>query len=162
MNNPLISILMPVKNAGLFLDECLNSILEQSYSKWELIAVNDNSTDNSLNLLNIHAKKDKRIKVLKNKGKGIIDALRSAYKQSQGEFISRMDADDLMAVDKLKVLKNNIPGGNLPFVQLAANHLIFHDWSEQLNPGYLRRMKKRLEKNAGQQMYLPTAKIIGN
>ena len=62
----------------------------------------------------------------------------------------------------LKVLKNNIPGGNLPFVQLAANHLIFHDWSEQLNPGYLRRMKKRLEKNAGQQMYLPTAKIIGN
>jgi hypothetical protein len=62
----------------------------------------------------------------------------------------------------LKVLKNNIPGGNLPFVQLAANHLIFYDWSEQLNPGYLRRMKKRLEKNAGQQMYLPTAKIIGN
>ncbi len=66
---PLISILMPVYNAAPFLEACLDSIVEQSSKDWELIAVNDQSTDTSLEILNKYASKDKRIRVLDNKGK---------------------------------------------------------------------------------------------
>lgn len=98
---PLISILMPVYNAMPFLSECLESICNQDYSNWELLAVNDFSTDNSGSVLAAYAKKDKRIKVYQNQAKGIIPALHLAFAKSSGEVISRMDADDRMPLDKL-------------------------------------------------------------
>ena len=103
-----ISILMPIKNAGPYLADCLNSIINQTESNWELIAVNDLSTDSSLNILNEYANKEKRIKVFTNNGQGIIDALRLAYANSSGNLITRMDADDLMAADKLQLLKQKL------------------------------------------------------
>lgn len=105
---PLISVLMPVKNAAPFLAECLDSIIAQNETNWELLAVDDSSTDNSAAILRANADKDPRIKVFTNPGNGIIDALRTAYNASTGNLITRMDADDRMADRKLEVLKNNI------------------------------------------------------
>src|SRR5690554_4932847 len=102
----LISILMPVKNASNFLTDCLHSIKVQSYSHWELIAVNDHSTDNSLQLLEKFAADEQRIKPIDNKGNGIIDALKTAYEYASGNYIHRMDADDIMVEDKLLELKS--------------------------------------------------------
>ncbi len=96
---------MPVKNAGPYLNECLDSILKQSYTEWELIAVNDHSSDDTVSILEEYAKKDERIKVLHNQGKGIIEALRLAYKNTSGGFVTRMDADDLMAEHKLETMR---------------------------------------------------------
>lgn len=96
-----ISLLMPVYNAAPFLVECLDSICQQSYTNWELLAIDDFSTDTSLEILSAYAKKDKRIRVYQNEAKGIIPALRLAFAKSQGNFISRMDADDRMPLDKL-------------------------------------------------------------
>lgn len=107
MEKSLISIVMPVKNASHFLKECLDSILEQTYTNWELL-VDDSSTDDSLSILNNYAAKDHRIKVYSNNGVGIIDALHLAYTKSIGELITRMDADDIMSVDKLQVLSENL------------------------------------------------------
>ena len=64
---PLLTVLMPVYNAGKFLDESINSILSQTYSDFELLILDDASTDNSLKIIKNYAKKDKRIKVLTNK-----------------------------------------------------------------------------------------------
>lgn len=97
---------MPVFNAEWYLAECLSSIINQTYKNWELIAVNDFSTDGSLKLLNEFAENDSRIRVFNNKQKGIINALRLAYGKSEGNLISRMDADDIMPVQKLALLKN--------------------------------------------------------
>lgn len=108
MNEVLISIIMPVKNTSQFLNECLDSILNQSYTKWELLAVDDNSTDDSLAILKEYAVRDKRIRVYQTSGNGIIDALRLAYENSTGEFITRMDSDDIMSNDKLEVLSDNL------------------------------------------------------
>ncbi|MCH2022871.1 MAG: glycosyltransferase family 2 protein [Saprospiraceae bacterium] len=108
MKNPLISILIPVKNSAPFLKECIDSILIQSYSNWQLITVDDHSTDSSYKLLEEYASNDKRIIVLKNNGNGIIDALRTAFKLAIGELITRMDSDDIMARDKLLTLCNNL------------------------------------------------------
>ena len=96
---------MPVKNAGKFLHECLQSIRDQTEAKWELIAVNDHSTDDSKQILQHFAQNDARIKVLENKGSGIISALQTGYQLTTGNFIHRMDADDVMPIIKLKVLK---------------------------------------------------------
>lgn len=108
MQKPLVSILTPFKNTERFLSECLDSILQQTYTNWELLIVDDHSTDDSYSLVESYAKKDKRIKLLKNSGSGIIDALKLAYKTSSGTFITRMDSDDIMLPNKLEVLTTNL------------------------------------------------------
>lgn len=106
MQNPLISILIPFKNTEAFITECVNSILKQSYTNWELLIVDDNSTDSSYKMVNAFA--DDRITLLKNNGSGIIDALRLAFKSSKGDLITRMDSDDVMTTNKLEVLAGGL------------------------------------------------------
>jgi glycosyltransferase involved in cell wall biosynthesis len=109
-----VSVLMPVYNAASFLHECVDSILNQTHSDWELLAVNDFSQDESFSILQSYAQKDNRIKVFDNQEKGIISALRLAFASSTGDLISRMDADDRMAPVKLEklsqILQKNGPG----------------------------------------------------
>jgi len=104
---PLVSILLPIKNAESYLADCLDSILKQSFTNWELLAVNDHSSDNSLALLKKYSQRDARIKCFDNEGNGIIHALRLAYRHSKGTFLTRMDADDRMVNDKLEILIQN-------------------------------------------------------
>lgn len=102
----MISILMPVYNSSAHLGQCLDSIQAQSETSWELIAVDDYSTDDSWHILQRYALKDARIRPLRNTGaKGVIPALRLALKHSRGSYITRMDSDDLMPLEKLKSLK---------------------------------------------------------
>lgn len=108
MDNLKVSILMPVKNTAIFLEECLNSIVNQTLVDWELIAVDDHSIDNSYDILVSFAEKDARIKVVKNEQHGIIGALRLAYQQSCGLFITRMDSDDWMEPDKLELMLSQL------------------------------------------------------
>lgn len=107
---------MPVKNAMPYLKPCIDSILQQNYAQWELIAVNDSSTDESATVLQEYANQDARISVYENTGNGIIDALKLAYSKSSGTFITRMDADDLMTFDKLTILANQL-------MQFGSGHL---------------------------------------
>ena len=104
----MVSILTPFKNTAQFLPECIESILGQSYENWELIAVDDHSSDDSQDVMQSYAQQDSRIQVFKNEGQGIIAALRLAYSKSQGKFITRMDSDDVMFPHKLKVLKSKL------------------------------------------------------
>ncbi len=108
MQNSLISILTPFKNTETFLEACLNSIVNQTYINWELLIVDDNSDDSSYAIVEKFSKKDDRIKLFKNSGNGIIDALQLAFKHSKGEFITRMDSDDVMLPNKLEILANNL------------------------------------------------------
>jgi glycosyltransferase involved in cell wall biosynthesis len=103
-----ISILMPVYNAAPYLEACLDSILAQTYPDWELLAVDDHSTDESAAILRAYSERDGRIQVLSNEGKGIIPALRLAYATSRYELITRMDADDLMPARKLEKLRTKL------------------------------------------------------
>lgn len=101
MEYRLVSIIMPVKNTSMYLEECLDSILNQTFENWELLAVDDGSTDDSFQLLTEYSLKDNRIKVFKNNGSGIIPALQLGYSKSSGQFITRMDSDDIMVAEKL-------------------------------------------------------------
>ncbi|MFT6166381.1 MAG: glycosyltransferase involved in cell wall biosynthesis [Vicingaceae bacterium] len=134
MENELISIIMPVKNAGLYLEDCIISIQSQTESNWELIAVNDGSEDNSEDILNWFSAVDERIQYIKNKGSGIIDALKCGYAISHGDMIHRMDADDLMVPEKLSLLKEkllSVGKGNI------ATGKVKYFAAEGINDGYL-------------------------
>ncbi|MDT0621380.1 glycosyltransferase family 2 protein [Croceitalea vernalis] len=104
----MISILIPFKNTEQFLTACLNSIVEQTFENWEVLAVNDHSTDSSRALVNSFALKDSRIKLLDNEGTGIIPALRSAYTIAKGAYITRMDSDDIMKPDRLQNMLHSL------------------------------------------------------
>ena len=97
----MISILMPMFNAAPFINECIDSILNQSFTDWELIIVNDFSTDSSVEFIQQYLKKESRIRLFNNTEKGIQPALRLALSNSSGELITRMDADDIMPSNKL-------------------------------------------------------------
>lgn len=96
-----ISILTPYKNAEKYIRETAESILDQLYSDWEWILVNDHSSENELEAIS-DLIKDPRILVLENKGNGIVDALCTALEHATVTYVTRMDADDLMPLYKLK------------------------------------------------------------
>jgi glycosyltransferase involved in cell wall biosynthesis len=100
-----ISILMPFRNAALYLPAALDSVLSQREEDFELIAVDDFSEDNSLEILRQYANKDKRIQLHSNEERGVIGALEKAYKNVSGQLITRFDADDLMPEHKCEELK---------------------------------------------------------
>ncbi|MDF1672913.1 MAG: glycosyltransferase family 2 protein [Vicingaceae bacterium] len=115
----LVSIVMPVKNTAAFLEECLTSILNQTYSNWELLAVNDNSNDNSFEILSEFSQKDKRIQVFNTDGNGIIDALSLAYSKSSGDYISRMDSDDVMLPKKIELMLEDLQKKGTGYIALG-------------------------------------------
>lgn len=108
MQTPLVSILIPFKNTEAFIKACLVSVLNQTYANWELLIVDDASSDSSAKIVKEFAKNDDRITLLTNPGTGIIDALRFAFKHSKGTFITRMDSDDIMHANKIKVLVTHL------------------------------------------------------
>jgi len=95
---------MPVKDTAQYLPDCLESITSQTHKNWELIAVDDHSTDESFQIIERYALADKRIKPCTNSGTGIIEALKTGYALSKGHFITRMDSDDKMAPEKLSTM----------------------------------------------------------
>lgn len=108
MSQPLVSILTPFKNVSNYIEECLTSIINQSYNNWELVIIDDHSTDNSFDIVEDLAKSDSRIKLFKNDGAGIIKALRKAFKESSGDYITRMDSDDIMSKNKLEIMVSQL------------------------------------------------------
>jgi glycosyltransferase involved in cell wall biosynthesis len=134
MKETKISIIMPVKNAALYLGQCLDSIVEQSFDSWELIAVDDGSTDQSMKVLEEFEKKDSRIKVRECFVGGIIPALQEAFDHSVGRYITRMDADDIMPVNKLELFYRAIKGKRKVVVTGKVNY--FAD--KKVSEGYRR------------------------
>lgn len=106
----MISIVMPSKDREAYLAETIDSILAQSYKDFELIIVDDGSTDGSRHLYDYYTKKDERVKVIYIKYSGISIARMTGVKESKGEYIAVMDSDDVMVVDRLKLSLKKIKG----------------------------------------------------
>ena len=138
-----ISIIMPVKNGTPFLQECLDSIINQTYPNWEMLAVNDHSTDETQHILEQYAELDSRIKPTQNLGTGIIDALNTGYDLSYGKYITRMDADDIMPTNKLETLvslllnksMNTVATGHVKYFSATGvkdGYKSYENWLNQL------------------------------
>jgi len=92
---PAISVVLPVYNGARYLRQAVGSILEQTFRDFELICVNDGSTDHSQELLEALAKKDDRIRIVSRPNSGIVGALNDGIAVARGKYIARMDADDV-------------------------------------------------------------------
>lgn len=104
MNITKLSIILPVYNTAKYLNQCIDSILNQSLKEFELICINDGSTDNSLNILKEYASKDNRITIIdkENGGQGL--ARNIAIEKAIGEYLSFIDSDDWIEPTMLKEL----------------------------------------------------------
>lgn len=139
-----ISILLPIFNEERYLAECLDSILAQTYPDWELLAIDDQSTDSTPQILAAYQQRDARIRPLYNPDKGVIPALRLALEQSTGALITRMDADDIMAPQKLERMYSlliahgmgHLSTGLVKYfsdAQLGEGYARYGEWINQVN-----------------------------
>ena len=93
---PAVTVVMPVYNGELFLREAVDSVCGQTYRDWELLIVDDHSTDDSRRIAAEYARRDPRVKVITNlQRKGIVGALNTGLDAATGVYIARMDADDI-------------------------------------------------------------------
>ncbi|WP_161496137.1 glycosyltransferase family 2 protein [Streptococcus suis] len=102
MNKPLISIIVPVYNVENYLDECIQTVLAQTYSNWELLLINDGSTDSSGTICDDYAKGDERIRVIHKNNGGLSDARNAGIDNCTGEYITFLDSDDGIREDFLE------------------------------------------------------------
>ena len=109
-----ISVIVPVYNVENYLSKCLDSLLKQTFDDFEIILINDGSTDNSLNIINQY--KDKRIKLINKKNEGQAIARNFGIKKASGEFIMFVDSDDYVDKDILKISYNNAIQANADIV----------------------------------------------
>ena len=91
---PVISIIVPVYNTGLYLEECLNSIHNQTFKDYEVICVDDGSSDNSYEILNKYKNIIKNYKVIHQENQWVASARNTALKHVNGDYIAFIDSDD--------------------------------------------------------------------
>lgn len=106
--NSLISIIVPVYNASNYLDECINSIINQTYRNLELIFINDGSTDNSLEILERYKNIDSRIIIINQENKGVSIARNNGMAIATGSYMGFVDADDWIEIDMFQTLFETI------------------------------------------------------
>jgi len=97
---PQISVIMSVYNGSRYLNESIASILSQTFTDWEFIIINDGSTDNSESIVQGWQNRDERIKLISRGHKGLTISLNEGLSYAQGEYIARMDADDIALPDR--------------------------------------------------------------
>lgn len=98
-----LSIIVPCYNVEEYLPKCLESILNQTYKDFELICINDESSDKTLEIIEAYAKKDARVKIINQKKKGISVARNEGLKQSVGKYIGFVDSDDFIEPETYEV-----------------------------------------------------------
>ena len=109
----LVSVIVPIYNAEKYLERCINSILNQSYKHFELILVDDGSTDSTLSICQNFQHNDNRINVIHKKNSGVSKSRNKALEISNGDYIIFVDADDFVGEN---YIKNLIPKNNEDFV----------------------------------------------
>lgn len=102
----MITVIIPAYNAEKYIKNCINSILSQTYTDYEIIAVNDGSTDGTLQILQEFAKNNKNLRIIDQKNGGVSNAKNTALKFVNGEYITFLDSDDTLPPDALETLIN--------------------------------------------------------
>jgi len=100
-SEPFVSVILPVFNAEQTLEKAIESILNQTYTHFECLLINDGSTDSSIQVMEKYAKRDKRIRLIHIPKSGIVGSLNTGITQSKGSLVARMDADDISKSERL-------------------------------------------------------------
>jgi glycosyltransferase involved in cell wall biosynthesis len=110
---PLLSIIIPVYNVEPYLVRCIDSVLSQSFEDYEVICINDGSTDGSLSVLSGLAQPTNKITIISQTNKGLSAARNSGIRAARGEYLLFLDSDDWIEPDALQILASNIQNEDL-------------------------------------------------
>lgn len=143
MTQPRISILLPVFNAAPFLDRCLASLRRQTYPDFEIIAIDDGSTDGSVEILQGWVQRESRLQLFEEPHRGLIETLNFGITKCRGDVVARMDADDISHPRRLELQLSALqdPTGpdivssrvaHFPRQSLGEGFRIYEDWLNSL------------------------------
>ena len=111
-NQPLVSIIMPVYNCEKYISEAIESVLSQSYQNWELLIVDDGSTDNTAEVMREYAEKSDKIRTIFKENGGVTSARLRGVQESTGDWIAFMDGDDYIEPQMYgRLLQNALNAG---------------------------------------------------
>jgi teichuronic acid biosynthesis glycosyltransferase TuaG len=131
--NPLVSVIMPVYNAEEYVSDAIQSVINQNYENWELLIIDDGSTDNSLGVINKF--KDSRIKIFSQENKGVSAARNVALEKMSGVYFCFLDADDVYTYTSLSNrLEIFLKGDDIHFVDGKVE--VFNQDLSQLTSTY--------------------------
>lgn len=130
---PKVSILLPVFNAGAFLDQCLDSLARQTLSDYEIVAVDDGSTDASRSILHRRSRQDGRLRVLSRDHLGLIPTLNAGLERCRGTWVARMDADDIAHPRRLELQVDTLEAAGGPDI---VSSLVAHFPRRTLKEGF--------------------------
>lgn len=124
----MLSIIVPIYNAEKYLSQCIESILKQTYTNFELILVNDGSTDNCSAIIKSYKEKDKRIRFLETINQGLVKARLEGVQNAGGDYITFVDADDWISDDTYQKLMELLGENDL----IASGIFRYHDetWND--------------------------------
>ena len=121
MKEELVSIIVPIYNVEKYLEQCVISLINQSYKNIEIILINDGSTDNSIDIMNKYKKLDGRVKCYCKVNGGLSDARNYGISVSKGKYIVFVDSDDYVEKDYISILYNLIIENNVKISQCGIN-----------------------------------------
>lgn len=130
----LITVVIPIYNVEQYVGKCLDSLLNQTYSDIELICVDDGSTDDSSNILDIYADKDSRIKAIHKKNEGVSIARNYGIELAKGKYIAFVDSDDFVADNYIECLVHEMNENNVDLI--VCGHIRVKSDKQTLVFGY--------------------------
>lgn len=150
MHKPLVSVIMPVYNSERYLKEAIESVLQQTYYNWELIIINDASTDDSSEIIKIYCNFDERIKVIDLQERLSIGLVRNVgLKEVKGDFIAWLDSDDVYHFQFLEIMVKTSLNEDSDIVECKV--LNFSDTIPFKDKTNLKIKEKEIDKITGEE-----------
>ena len=133
MSEPLVSVLLPVRDPGPYLEDCIASLGRQTLKEFEVIAVDDGSSDGSAEKLDVWAAKDDRVRVVHRDASGLVDTLNAGLELCTAPFVARMDADDVSHPRRFQLQVAEFE--ELPWVGVVSSMVRHFPWNS-VGEGY--------------------------
>lgn len=122
---PKVSVIVPVYNLEDLISETLKTLISQTFKDFEIIVLNDGSSDNSLSIISVFAQFDKRIKIVNQENQGLGAARNNALAFAKGEYILYLDGDDFLSDDAIKILVESMEKTSFDFIIFGAYNYLF-------------------------------------
>lgn len=116
----LLSVIIPMYNVENYVEECLTSVIKQTYTNLEIIVINDGSTDNSMAIAKNCGKNDKRIRIYNFENAGLSEARNRGLRVAQGDYIAFLDSDDWIENDMYEILMSYAVNNNCDMVKCSV------------------------------------------
>lgn len=153
---PEVSIIVPVYNTEENLSQCLDCIINQTFTDFECICINDGSTDNSLSILEEYAKKDNRIRIISQANAGLSNVKNVGIKNAKGTYITFIDSDDFVSLDYVEKLYKYIDENNCDVVY--CRHQLYYcldnTYVSPKNEYKLPALAKKIKESSDQKFIL--------